>query len=451
MDTGAYMLANLAIKTRFDDLPKEAVEYTKRLLLDTLGCALGAYLSEPTKIVRRMVMEFDGKPEATIIGSGAKVLCQDAALVNGTLIRDLDFNDCYWSARTVDYTHSSDIMATALAVGEKVHATGKDVIEAIVVGYECDIRLCDTFQYTQRGWMHHTRAGYVAPVVAGKLLGLDRDDIASAIGIGGSHNNTLQGVYGEEGHISMMKCLGYALGQQSGVVAALLAQRGFIGPTTIIESFNKVAGGNVDLSPLCDERKSPMILKSCIKSFVAYYQSHSAISAVVQLVREHGIKAKDIREIRARVHQRTNTSRLRHIPETREEADHSLPYLLAIAAIEGNVGIEQYAHEQWKDPKVRDLMARIRFIQDREFTRVFPVRRPASVEIITKQGKKYQCQVDYPKGSPENPMTTEELEGKFRSLVSKVMSERQIRAIKELVYGLDEIDDIGCLMKALII
>ncbi len=451
MDTGAYMLADLTLKTRFENLPREAVEYTKRLLLDTLGCALGAYLSEPSKIVRRIVAEFGGRPEATIIGSGAKVLCQDAALVNGTLIRDLDFNDCYWSARTVDYTHSSDTMATALAVGEKVHAAGKDIIEAIITGYECDIRLCDTFRYSHLGWMHHTRAGYVAPVIAGKLLGLDRDAIANAVGIGGSHNNTVQGVYGEGGRISMMKCLGYALGQQSGIVAALLAQRGFTGPTTIIESFNRVVGGNVDLSPLCDEREGPMILKSCVKPFVAYYQSHSAIGAVVQLVREHGIKAEDIREMRARVHQRIGSSRFPVMPETREEADHAMPYLLAIAATEGNVGIEQYAHEQWKDSEVRDLMTRIRFTRDKEFASVFPVKRSASVEIITKQGEKYQCQVDYPKGAPENPMTDEELEGKFRSLASKVMSERQMRTIKELVYGLDELDDIGCLMEALII
>jgi 2-methylcitrate dehydratase len=449
METGAYVLADRALGIKFEDLTTRAVEYTKRLLLDTLGCALGAYLSEPSKIVRSVVGEFYGKPEATIIGSGAKVLCQDAAMVNGALIRYLDFNDCYWSARTVDYAHSSETIAAALAVGEKVHATGKAVIEAIVVGYECDARLCDTFQYTAKGWMHHTRAGYVGPVVAGKLLGLGRDGIANAVGIGGSHNHTVYGVYGEGGRISMMKCLGYALGLQSGIVAALLAQRGLTGPTTIIESFNKVVAGNVDLGPLGDDRQEPMIVRSWIKPFPASYESQAAITAAVQLATKHRIEPEDIQEARLRVHHQINPSRLNHVPETREEADHSLLYLLAIALAEGNVGIEQYNRELWKDPKVRDLMGRITITIDEEFNRNFPVKRPAHLEIIARQGEAYQCHVDYPKGTPQNPMTDEELEGKFRSLAAMVMGEGQINRIKDLVYSLEDLDDIGVLMEAL--
>ena len=451
MDTGAYMLADLAFKTRFDDLPKAAVEHTKRLLFDSLGCALGAYSSEPCKIVRGVVGELGGKPEATIIGSGVRVLCQDATLVNAAMIRHLDFNDTYWSTRTVDYTHTSDNMAVALAVGEKVHATGKDVIEAIAVGYECDMRLCDTFQYTRRGWMHHTRAGYVAPVIAGKLLGLDRDVIANAVGIGGSHNHTVYGVYGEGGRVTMMKSLGYAFGLQSGVMAALLAQSGFTGPTTIIESFNRVLGGNVELGPLSDEREGPMILRSCVKPFPASYESQSAISAMIQLVREHPVKAEDILEIRARVHHLINPERHTFMPTTREEADHSLVYLLAMAATEGELGIEQYAHEQWKDPKLLDLMGRTSLTIDEEFNKDFPVKRLVHIQIITRQGETFTIWGEYPKGTPENPMTNEELEWKFRSLASKVMNEGQMRRIKEVVYGLDELDDIGSLMDVLIV
>ncbi len=387
MATVSEKLSNFAVKLNFNDLSKEVVDYTKRLVLDTLGCAFGAYLSEPSKMGRGLLNAIGGTPECTIIGSGLKTSCPNATLVNGVMTRYLDFNDTYIG---VEFAHPSENIATALAVGERQQATGKQVITAIVLGYECHQRFVDVFRFGPKGWQPVSAAGYVAPVIAGKLLDLTEEEMTNAIGIGGSHNHALYGMYGEEGgQISMMKCIGWHFGAQSGVMAALLAKNGFTGPPAIFESLNQVVGGNADLSPLTQKRDKFMILKSCLKPFSAYYMSHSAITAVLDLRKKYGIKVDDVAQMDVRTFGQVLGRWIKSVPEARETADHSLGYLLAIALKEGAVGPEQFAHEQWKDPGVRALIGKINFSVDPEFDKVFPRKRAALIEIKTKRGESY--------------------------------------------------------------
>ncbi len=447
MATVSENWSKFAVGLGYNDLPKEVADYTKRLVLDTLGCAFGAYLSEPSKIVRGVLEDIGGTPECTIIGSGLKTSCPNATLVNGVMTRYLDYNDTYLS---VESAHPSENMATALAVGERQQATGKQVITAIVLGYECHQRFVDVFRLAPKGWSHISPGGYIAPIVAGKLLDLTEEEIVNAIGIGGSHNHALREMYGEEGgQINMMKCIGWHFGAQSGVMAALMAKGGFTGPATIFESLNKVVGGDVDLLPLTRKRDEFMILKSCIKPFSSYYMSHSAITAVLDLRKKYGIKVDDVEQMNIHTFSRALGRLVQPAPETRESADHSLSYVLAIALKEGAVGPEQFAHEQFKDPEVRALIGKMNFSVDPEFDKVFPRKRAALIEIKTKHGESYSCQVDYPRGAPENPMTDEEIEAKFRAMASKLMGEKQIRQISDMCYNLEKVKDIGQLMKLL--
>ncbi len=442
-------MSRFATKLSFDSLPEEVVHYTKRLILDTLGCAFGAYLGEPSRIVRGVLGDIGGTPECTIIGSGIRTSCPNATLVNGVMTRYLDYNDTYLS---VEAAHPSENIATALAVGERQHADGKQMITAVVLGYECHERFVDVFPLGKKGWSHISPAGYIAPIVAGKLLKLTAPEMTNAIGIGGSHNHALREMYGEEGgQINMMKCIGWHFGAQSGVVAALLAENGFTGPATILESLAKVVGDNLDLEPLVPSQDKFLILKSCIKPYSSYYMSHSAITAVLDLRKKHNIKVEDVSDMNVRVFSRLLSGWGRVMPETRESADHSLPYLLAIALKEGAVSPEQFAHEQWKDQAVRALIQKMNFSVDAEFDKVFPKKRSASVEIKTKGGKSYSSQVDYPRGAPENPMTDEEIEAKFRGMASKLMGEKQIQQIFDTCYNLEKIKDVGQLMKLLVV
>ncbi|MBI2988731.1 MAG: MmgE/PrpD family protein [Deltaproteobacteria bacterium] len=447
MDTAAVALGRFAADLRYEDIPQQAVERTKRLILDSIGCALGAYASEPCSIVRTIVEGLGGTPESTIIGSGLKTSCPNATLANGAMIRYLDFNDTY-SSRSVSSVHPSNTIAEALAVAEREHASGKELIVAVILGYEVQFRFQDTF--AMPNFFHATVGGFAAPVVAGRLLGLNAEQIANAIGIAGGHNFTINSVYGEGEAISRMKCMAHAFASQSGVTAALLAQKGFTGPTSIIESYNRDFEG-VPLAPLTERKGAWAVLRGWMKCFPAYHKSHTAITAVLELVREHGIKAQQVEMVHVKVFDRavTKVRNCSRRPQCQEEADHSLPYLLAIAILEGEVGLDQFAREQWKDSRVLELMGRMEFQGDAEFDKLFPERWPAVVEIKTGNGQRYSRRVDYPKGAPQYPMTDKEIEAKFRGLAKKVLRDEQIQQIMDTAYHLEELDDVAKLMALL--
>jgi 2-methylcitrate dehydratase len=441
-DTAAWALANYAVALKYEDLPPEVIAIAKRRILDTVGCALGAYASEPATILREVIAAQKGTPESTIIGSGRKTTAANATLVNGAMIRYLDFNDTYWSP-IVRYVHPSNCIADALAVTERQHASGKDLILATVLGYEVLARLIDL--WSLGNFQEHSLAGFEAPVVAGKLLKLNAEQIANAIGIGASHNFVLNGIYGE-GYTSMMKCLGYSSGASSGVTAALLAQRGFTGPVTILETYNRNFEKNRPLASLgARERNDWAILKTWFKPYIAYHLSHSAITGVINLVTRNNLKPEQVRTVYVRgLPNRQDSGRQRSpVALNKEEADHNLGFLLAMAIRDREIGLDQYAKQQWRDPNVQELMNKIEFQGDAEMTRSFPELWTCTVEITTGDGKSYQERVDLPKGGPKNPLTDRDIEAKFKKMALKLMPQGQVDRIIKAAYALDSIADIS--------
>ncbi|MBI2907931.1 MAG: MmgE/PrpD family protein [Chloroflexi bacterium] len=475
MDSIARQLSRFAVNLRFEDLPEEAVRYTKQLVLDTLGCALGGYLSEPSQIARRVIGELGGKGECTVIGSGVMTSCPNATLTNGIMVRYLDFNDSYMS---IGGSHPSDNIPSALAVAEREHVGGREAIVAVVLGYEVQGRFVDTSRFP--GYHHATMGGFAVPVIAGKLLGLNEEEMTNAIGIGGSHNVTLAGIYGEawslyakavdevgnngaptgnpgeESQINLIKAAAYPFAAQSGVMAALLARRGFTGPSTIIESFLKISVGDIDTTALTQGRERLRILDSQLKPYAAGYWTHTPVASALKLVRENNLKAEDIDLVQISGIRGATVAlagEKAYKPTSKESADHSTPYAVAIAILEGDVGPDQYARQQWLDPRVLDLMSRIKCTFDPELDKFWAERRArtVNVEIRTRSGNSYSCLMDYPKGDTKNPMTQEEVEAKFRNLASKVMAEAQIRQVIRAVDGLEEVEDIGQLMELLVV
>lgn len=448
-DTAAWALARYATGLKFEDLPAPVVTNTKQRILDSLGTAFGAYKSGPITILRNVMVSEGGKPESTIIGSGEKTNCVGATLVNGAMIRYLDFNDTYWS--TKGFMHPSNSIAEALAVAERQHASGKDLIVAVVLAYEMQSRLADTFK-----WPHleqHSAAGFTAPVVAGKLLGLNAEQMANAIGIGASHNFALQGDYGI-GYTSNMKSLGYASGSGSGVTAALLAQAGFTGPVTIIETYDQNFEGGATLAPLIDPRTDFAIMQAETKPYEAFHVSHSSIMGVIDLTKRDNIKPDDIQKVLVRglpFRQDFPPRPNKVIPATKEDADHNLAFLLAMGIIDGAMGPDQYAKEQWKEPKVQELMAKMWFQGDAEMTKNFPQHWNCVVEITTKDNQVHRIEVDLPKGQPGNPMSDQEIQAKFSNMASKLLPQERVKQIIQTVENLDKLEDVSSLMKLLVI
>jgi 2-methylcitrate dehydratase len=302
-----------------------------------------------------------------------------------------------------------------------------------------------------------TIAGYVTPLVAGKLLGLNQDQLTHAVGISGSHNHALADLLGEwwrgTGQISMMKAIGYGFGSQSGIIAALLAQKGFTGPNTIIESFSRAVAKEENLAPIISGGDRFKILDTSLKAYPSEYLSQSSLDAMFDLVRKHNIQAEDVESIHIKTHSYVSIliQPSSYKPETRESADHSLPYCLAVGLIEGELGPDQFKREQWKDPKVLDLMSRIKIEIDKELSTLYPPARPVILEIRIKNGESYKTRVDYPRGDPHNPMTDQETEAKFKKLAGNLIQESQMREIIDLVNHIEEVSNVSELMEHLVV
>jgi 2-methylcitrate dehydratase len=449
-NTAAWTLARYATNLKYEDLPPEVVANAKRRILDTLGAAFGGYNAPSITMLREVAMAEGGTPESTIIGSGQKTSAVNATMVNGSMMRYLDFNDTYWGKDGVGYMHPSNSIAEALAMSERQHASGKDLILATVLAYEIQSRFADTFSWP--GFEQHSGGGYTGAVVAGKLLHLTPEQMANAIGIGGSHNYALAGDYGI-GYTSNMKALGYAAGSASGVTAALLAQKGFTGPVTIIESYHQAFEKDASLGPLLNDRKDFLIMKAEMKPYEAYHVSHSSIMGVIDLTKENHINPDQIEKVLVRGLPNRKTSpptRNTRLPLTKEDADHNLAFLLATGIVDGAVGPDQYAKMAWKDPKMKELMGKMWFQGDAEMTKNFPAHWDCDVTITMKDGTVYTKHIDLPKGQPGNPMTDEEINAKFSNMAEKLMPKSQVNQIIKTVYDLDNVADVSTLTKLLV-
>jgi 2-methylcitrate dehydratase len=441
-------LSRYSSNLTYEDLSPEVIRYGKHLLLDTIGVALGAYLSEPSRITRSVIGELGGRPEATIIGSGDRTSASLAALANGAMVRYLDFMDVYFN---LDGPHPSENIPVALAMAERQRASGKEMFVGMFLGFELMGRFADTWSTPRLGFHHVTLGGYITPIVAGKILGLTEDQLVNAVGLGGATSHTTS-YLGDQ--VTMIKALGYAFTGQRGIEAALMAQKGMTGPENVLEVFMRVARFTGDVTPLTRGRDTPRILRTAIKPYASEYMTHSPLEALFSIVKDHPLKAEDVDSMNLQTFRTAIGVLARpgaYKPQTRETADHSLPYCLALALVEGDLGPEQFAREQWKDPKIIELMSRITIAEDPAMTKLYPPARPADLQIRTRDGKVYQKRVDYPKGDPHNRMSDEEVQAKFRKLARPLMSESRVDAIIECVNNVDQLRDTGELMALLVV
>jgi 2-methylcitrate dehydratase len=232
-----------------------------------------------------------------------------------------------------------------------------------------------------------------------------------------------------------------------------MAQKGLTGPGSIIEALNHTIGHDADLTPLLKGGEKFKILESSMKPYAAAGMMQPSLTMLFPMVKEHSIRPEEVAEINLRTYAfATHASEPQaYKPETRETADHSLPYCLAIALLEGELGPDQFQGEKWKDPKVLDLMAKVKVTADPEMTKVYPSKLQAEFEIINRKGESFKSRVDYPKGDPRNPMTDTEIEAKFRMLASRLIGEKQIAQIIDTVNHIENVKDIGELMKLLVV
>jgi 2-methylcitrate dehydratase len=456
----AQEMARYTLDLTYQDLPPDLIHQTKRVLLDTLGCAIGGSDSEASQAIEAFLRESGHPEEATVFGSGLKTSCLNATLANGAMVRYLDYNDTAFILQGETYRtgyHPSEVIPPILALAERQHLSGREVIAAIVAGY--DLSLCFLEAVTgvgmeKKGWNGDTRGAYIMPLVAGKILGLTEEQMENAVGISASCHAVLGILDTPAEEYTMTKNIRFPTMAYSGILAAMLAKKGFTGPTTVIEGHDgfveTIMKGEYDVSKLANISGKFAIRETCIKSIIADFSSHGHLTATLNLVKENDIKPEDVAEVRITTSKRCaehTGDPIKKYPKNKETADHSSYYLTAIAIIDRQIGPDQFTPEKFQNPKVRELIDRVILKGDPDLDKA----RPAGIsEIITKQGKKYQCRVDYPRGHARNPMTDEEIVGKFKSMASKYMSDKQTNQIIDTVFVLDKLEDVGMLNKLMV-
>jgi 2-methylcitrate dehydratase len=456
----ARELAKYVASLTFQDLPPDVIHQTKRVVLDTLGCAIGGYDSEATRAIQELIKELGHPGEATVFGSGLRTSCLNAAFANGAMVRYLDYNDTAFILQGETYRtgyHPSEVIPPILALAERQDLSGRDVITAIVVGYDLSLSFLEGVigpGMEKRGWNGDTRGAFIIPLVAGKILGLNETQMENAVGISGSCHAVLGILDTPAEEYTMTKNIRFPTMAYGGIWAAMLAQKGFTGPTTIIEGpdgfVEAIMNGEYDATKLANISGKFAIRETCIKSIIADFSSHGHLTATLNLVKENDIKPEDVAEVRITTSKRCaehTGDPVKKYPKNKETADHSSYYLTAIAIIDRQIGPDQFTPEKFQNPKVRELIDKVILRGDPDLDKA----RPAGLsEIVSKQGKKYQCRVDYPRGHARNPMTDEEIIGKFKSMASKYMSDKQTNQIIDTVFALDKLEDVGKLNRLMV-
>jgi 2-methylcitrate dehydratase len=438
-------MAEFAAEVQFEDLSKEAVYQAKRFLLDSVGCALGGYQQHDVKIALEVMGEIAGLGTCTVIGTGEQVDPVSASLLNGLMIRCMDYNDIYWKQ---DPCHPSDIFPAAMAGAERTGTGGKELIVGLVLGHEFEMRLCEAAfpGIRERGWHHATLTAFVSPIVAGRMLHLSAEQIQHAIGIAASARATLGAV--TAGKLTMMKNTVDPLATQSGVFAALLAEKGYTGPEHVIdgkEGLVQVFGPDWKLNLLTDGLGESWRITQCgMKAFPSEALTHTPISAVLGIVKDQDMKPEQILQVHVRTTARGAdilSDPSKYDPHTKETADHSLPYVIAAAIAERQVTPLQFEMKKIMDSKIREQLHKIVVVSDPEIEKVFPALQRVIVKITTTDGRTFEKQLDYPKGDPRNPLSDKEVEEKFEALAEPVLSKEARKRIIDATWELETYED----------
>jgi len=444
-------LTSYAVNLDFDDLPPATVHQVKRLMLDSMGCAIGAFTSEPAKAARDLASCVTGTMTATVIGTRDMTTPDLAAFANGTMVRYLDFNDAYGGK---DTSHPSDNFAIVLAAAEAYAASGREFIAAAVLAYEVQTALSDTYRMRDGGpWDQASYATVSAPLGVAKVMGLGEEQLANALRL-----SVVQGLHlaqARRGNISHIKASTVANAGRNAIFAAMMAERGFTGPAEAMEGeagfFAALARKKLTLEPLTGEnghQRDFRIMSSRIKRYPSGFFSQTAIEAALECRAALGIEsAREVKSVDIRTFQNTINAMAgdptRWRPQSRETADHSVPFVIAMALEHGRVEASQFVDEVLQDPRVHATMDKVDVRLDPECEAAWPDAILNIVTVETEDGRTHTARVPYHLGHFKRPMSDADLEEKFRTLCRGMLSREQQDAAISATWQLDEVDDLS--------
>ena len=452
MDQTTQKLASYACGLTYEDLSPEAVHQVKRTLIDTLGCGIGGFLSEPGKIARKLASGVEGAVPARILGTTIYSVPDMAGFANGVMVRYLDCNDSYFSPGG---GHPSDMIPAALAMADANGADGREIITSIALAYEVFCRISD--QVANSGWDQGIFSVVGATCAAGKIMGLDEEQMGHAIALGIVPNIPLRVT--RTGELSMWKGCAAAAATRSGIFAAQLAEQGMAGPFEPFEGsrgvWESAIGYPVEIPSLARGGNGDpfRITQTIFKFYPSQIHTQAPIGLAVELSSQ--IRPSDIESIRVHSYSGAVSSASsepeKWDPKTRETADHSIPFLVAAALQDGAVTPTTFTNERIADPSIRTLLARMTIAEDPGFTARYPDEYNCRIDITTSSGQTLTAATAYPKGHGKNPLNDSEVSAKFRNLACPTITEQQCDKALGLLWDLENLDSMDEVFDSLVV
>jgi 2-methylcitrate dehydratase len=456
----AGRLASEVLGLGFSDLPRAVVREAKRRVIDAVGCALGAVGCPPglsaleviKKIGRNRGPSASLRTGAALIAGGFETSPELAAFYNGILVRYLDYNDTYLSKEPC---HPSDNLSAALAVAQACERDGREFLTAFVAGYEVIGRLCDAASLRRGGWDHVTYGAISSSLLAARLMRLTAAQAAHALSLSLVPHIALRQT--RAGELSQWKACAFANAARNGVFASSLAACGMTGPAEVFEGrfgFFTQVSGRFAWRSRSGGRSDWKILQSSIKFFPAEYHAQSAIEAALKMRGRLPCPPSSIEEVVVETFEAAasiiGSEKEKWRPIARETADHSLPYLVSVALMDGTVGPRQFTPQRIHEAGVRRLLSRVRVRERRDFSALYPRAVPNRVTLRIGK-RRWSEEVLYPRGHWRNPMTDLEVERKFLRQAGKVLKPARAEEILDRLWLLEKAGSLKALMALLVV
>ena len=448
------LLAEYSHRTAWENMATETVHEVKRRTLDSIGVAVAAFDKDAPSIARAYAVELTHPDGATLWGLETRVAPEAAAFANGVMVRYLDYNDTYLSLEPL---HPSDVLPALMAACQYRQRSVRDFITAAAVAYEVGVSLCDAASIRAHRWDHVMYTSIGAACGVGNLLGLSVPEIANAIAITVVPHAPMRQT--RVGELSMWKGAAAARAVSHAVFASLLAEKGLTGPSMPFEGemgfFRQLLeGGSFDPTALDGiEAGTPprRILDTYVKKWPVEYHAQSAVDAAIELRDDldgAAIESVQIETFKT-AYEIIAKDPEKWAPRTRETADHSLPYIVAVSLTDGTVTKDSFSEDRLRDPGLAELLGKTTLVEDDELTAGYPKGIPNRVRVTTSGGRSLERSVSFPRGHAMNPMTDSDLEGKFFENVAGRWPGERARRTAGLVWDLENQPDLEGLMEAI--
>lgn len=444
-------IAHYASSLQYRAVPSAVVARTKEVVLDCLGTLLAGTVYPVGKTTLRFVDGLGEGGGCTVVGSSRKASSITAAFANATVSHCLELDDNYNPANA----HVANVVVpAALAVAEQEHRDGQTLIAALVAAYDVEGRIgiaLDPVRLYERSFHPSSINGnFGAAVAAARAMGLGPAETVNALGLAGCQASGLLAWVTEPAQFSKAFQIGIAA--RNGVTAAQIARAGFTGPPRILEGKHNpflafVGAGDPGIGPVLtsDLGSRFEIARTSLKKYACCRQIHAPLDGLFKIMAANNLRGEDIEELSTRV-----PTSMAGIIDNNELPSHNAQYVLAMAAYDGRVEVEQLTGDRIRDHRIAALSKHVRVLGDDELEKLFPEQWSGITAVRTRDGRELTEAVYYPKGDPENPFTAEELKGKFLALATKAIARKRAEEIAAVVGSLEELSDVSQIARLLL-